>query len=160
MIFSLKKTAFAGCAALFLLSNLENVKAFGVRRSLPRTHSLTVLQAERESRRRDLFNGVRRIFLGAGAVATLNKESVRPAFAEETTGKIIEMEIANIEGEAGKTGTIKIQLRPEWAPRGVARFEVGNFASKKDGLMYMTCNRLILTPQNCCLCFFNVQNRS
>lgn len=123
MIFSLKKTAFAGCAALFLLSNLENVKAFGVKRSLPRTHSLTVLQAERESRRRDLFNGVRRIFLGAGAVATLNKESVRPAFAEETTGKIIEMEIANIEGEAGKTGTIKIQLRPEWAPRGVARFE-------------------------------------
>jgi hypothetical protein len=94
--------------------------------SLPRTtYSSTALQAVRGSRRRDFFDAAKRVFLGAGAVAALGKETTPPAFAEDSTaGKIVALQVANIDGEPGKTGTLRIQLRPEWAPRGVARFEV------------------------------------
>jgi hypothetical protein len=39
-------------------------------------------------------------------------------------GRIVSFEIQNLNGIDGKTGNIKIQLAPAWAPRGVARFEV------------------------------------
>lgn len=38
-------------------------------------------------------------------------------------GNIIEMKVSNIEGDSTKSAIIKIQMKPEWAPRGVARFE-------------------------------------
>jgi len=37
-------------------------------------------------------------------------------------GRLIEFTIANLDGEEGRTGTIKIQSHPEWAPIGVERF--------------------------------------
>ncbi|GKY99501.1 hypothetical protein MPSEU_000904300 [Mayamaea pseudoterrestris] len=40
-----------------------------------------------------------------------------------TPGSVIAMEFSNLDGVAGKTGTVKIQLYPEWAPKGVERFE-------------------------------------
>ena len=84
--------------------------------------STTNLFAESSSERRDFFGTIKRVLFGAGAVAA---SSTLPARADEpTTGKIVEIQISNVDGEPGKTGTIKLQLRPEWAPRGVARFEV------------------------------------
>jgi hypothetical protein len=83
----------------------------------------TALEAQKDSPRRDFVNTLKRVVLGAGTAAALKNNA--PAFAEEaTTGRIVEMQVANLGGEEGKTGTVRIQLRPEWAPRGVSRFEV------------------------------------
>ena len=43
---------------------------------------------------------------------------------EAKPGRIVEMEVSNLDGEEGKTGIVRIQLRADWAPLGVARFEV------------------------------------
>ena len=77
--------------------------------------------------RREFFSSLKRAVISAGAVAGWG-QSVKIALADEspTTGRIVEVTVANLNGEVGKTGTFKIQLRPEWAPRGVARFEVGS----------------------------------
>ena len=40
-----------------------------------------------------------------------------------TPGRIVELQVANLQGNADQTGTIRIQLEPTWAPRGVERFE-------------------------------------
>ena len=37
-------------------------------------------------------------------------------------GRLIEFTLANLDGEEGRMGTIKIQTHPEWAPLGVERF--------------------------------------
>jgi hypothetical protein len=62
----------------------------------------------------------RREVVGAGFTAAVI--GALPAIAEE--GSIIELQVANLDGVEGRTGTIKIQMRPDWAPRGVQRFEV------------------------------------
>lgn len=75
------------------------------------------------SKRREVFGRLKRlVFAGGIATSVFQRES---ALAEEspTTGRIVEFVINNVDGEVGKTGKIKIQLRPEWAPKGVARFE-------------------------------------
>lgn len=56
-----------------------------------------------------------------------------PAHAEDgvssaPTGPVVEFVLDNIDGEEGKSGTVKIQLYPEWAPRGVDRFVVRSIA--------------------------------
>lgn len=91
--------------------------------------SLTSLQAERGSRRRELFAGVRRIFVGAGTAAVAFRGSkTLPVFAEDNNtsdaGNTIEIQVANLDGNSDISGTIKILMKPDWAPRGVARFEV------------------------------------
>ena len=77
--------------------------------------------------RRGVLGRIKGAVLG---VATFGAFRQRPSVAlaeeipETTNGRIVELQIANLEGVEGKTGTVKIQLRPEWAPRGVKRFEV------------------------------------
>jgi hypothetical protein len=72
------------------------------------------------------------LFLGAGGVASIVGGRPIPVFAEDTdgsslsSGNVVEIRVANLEGQPDSTGTIKIQLRPDWAPRGVARFEVSS----------------------------------
>lgn len=40
---------------------------------------------------------------------------------DNLSGKIVQFQVANLDD--GSSGTIKIQLEPDWAPKGVARFE-------------------------------------
>jgi hypothetical protein len=39
-------------------------------------------------------------------------------------GRLIEFEVANLDGVEGETGKFVIQTRPSWAPIGAKRFEV------------------------------------
>jgi hypothetical protein len=89
----------------------------------PSTTSSTT-QLEAFSRRREVFGNLKKaIFAGAGVASVFKRQAV---YAEEnaTKGRIVEFQVNNLDGEAGKSGTFKVQLIPEWSPRGVARFEV------------------------------------
>jgi peptidyl-prolyl cis-trans isomerase A (cyclophilin A) len=50
------------------------------------------------------------------------KDDGGPTSTSQGEGRLIEFTIANLDGEEGRTGTIKIQTHPEWAPIGVERF--------------------------------------
>jgi hypothetical protein len=95
---------------------------------LPGAHGF--LQPAPATRPSALFASRREVvgvgFLSAAVVGT------QPAIAEE--GSIVELQVANLDGVEGRTGTIKIQLRPDWAPRGVQRFEV---REEKDLTVYV-----------------------
>jgi hypothetical protein len=94
------------------------------------TPTSTALKAEnRGGTRRGFIAAVKRLFVGAGAFSTTAGGRPIPVCAEETdsgenSGNTVEILVTNIDGESDSKGTIKIQLKPEWAPRGVARFEV------------------------------------
>ena len=113
-----------------------------------KTFSMTSLQAERGSRRRELFSGIRRVIVGAGTAAVAFRGTKGlPVFAEENdargAGNTIEIQVANLDGNPGGTGTIKIMMRPDWAPRGVARFEVRNTSG-----MWLTVSGTLLIISN------------
>ena len=93
------------------------------------------------SRRREIFGKLKKAFL-AGGVASVFKGS-EPAVAEDATptpvtGRVVVVEIGNVGGEEGKTGTVKIQLHPEWAPIGTKRFEKLTEENFWDGCRYVT----------------------
>ena len=112
--------------ALLLLALLASSQAFAPSLSSSAVgQSTTALSAfsedgEKKSRRREVFRWVRRAaLLGAGSI-------LRPSDAnaeDAPTGKIVEMTIANLDGNPDSSGVVKIQLEPSWAPRGVSRFE-------------------------------------
>jgi len=69
---------------------------------------------------------LRRAVVGTVTLASF-RPKLQPVNAEEilsSQGRVVQLEIANLEGEEGNTGVVKIKLQPEWAPRGVKRFEV------------------------------------
>ena len=72
----------------------------------------------------------------SGVALTTAATVVPPAQAEDGAGKIVEMTIANLDGVEGSTGTIKIQLEPNWAPIGVKRFEDLTSSSFWDGCRF------------------------
>ena len=77
-------------------------------------------EEEKKTRRRDVFRWIRGAAL-FGAGGTLTKSE---AYAEDRSpGRIVELKVSNLEGNPDLTGTIKIQLEPSWAPKGVQRFE-------------------------------------
>jgi len=86
--------------------------------------------------RRDVFKWIRRTFFFTTAAASSTTSRTTSGFvspqgraaaafaAEEelSNGPIVKFQIANLDG--GSDGVVKIQLHPEWAPKGVERFEV------------------------------------
>jgi hypothetical protein len=102
------------CLVMGLLST--SVSAFA---PFQATASATELSA---FGRRQVLRGLKRVIVAGGATSAFQREA---ALAEEapTTGRIVEFEMANLDGH-GSSGTVRILTRPEWAPRGVARFEV------------------------------------
>jgi hypothetical protein len=94
-----------------------------------RRHKSTALRAfndNNNNNRRGVFQYLfHRLAVFAGA-STAAASQLQPALAndDETAGSIVEFVISNLDGQEGKTGKVKIQLQPEWAPKGVARFEV------------------------------------
>lgn len=98
--------------------------------STPVSHSATqtVLFAEepaRSPKRRSVLGNLRRAVVGTVTLASF-RSKLQPVNAEEilsSQGRVVQLEIANLEGEEGNTGVVKIKLQPEWAPRGVKRFE-------------------------------------
>ena len=123
---NIRKTALL-VAASFLLSFSVETRAFGVnspRKASTSIRSATALEGS-SSNRRGVLSGIKRVVVGAATLAVFRQPKV--AIADDsspTDGRIVELTVANLDGVPGNTGTIKIQLRPEWAPRGVQRFEV------------------------------------
>ena len=103
-------------------------------------------QDSNDQERRGFFSSVKSLFGAAVLVAGVGSKPL-PVFAEETdtspSGNIIEIEVNNLDG--GVAGTIKIQMKPEWAPRGVARFEVSEFIALPvcvfDGFIFVVMMR-------------------
>jgi peptidyl-prolyl cis-trans isomerase A (cyclophilin A) len=82
------------------------------------------------SRRRGVFSWMRRVFVAGVASTTLSKTGsfTGAAEAEElglkpVPGKTVELQLQNLAGNSEQSGKIRIELYPEWAPKGVARFE-------------------------------------
>lgn len=104
------------------LLQLSSTNAFATTASASRATSTSSTELS-AAKRREVFKGVRRVlFAGALFQSAFQREA---ALAEQAPpqGRIVEFELAGLIGEQS-TGKVQIQLREDWAPRGVARFEV------------------------------------
>ena len=117
----------------------------GVTPSIQHHHHYAEPRSETElsasSRRREIFGKLKKVFFASGVASVF--QSNEPAFAEDATpspitGRVVQLEIGNVGGVEGKTGSIKIQLHPEWAPKGVQRFEQLTEEKFWDGCRYAT----------------------
>mmetsp|Transcript_30996 Transcript_30996/g.73031 ORF Transcript_30996/g.73031 Transcript_30996/m.73031 type:complete len:277 (-) Transcript_30996:94-924(-) len=115
--------------ALVMVRTAKKIDAFSTGPVLPqcsRSSATTLhLKDSNDQERRGFFSSVRRLF-GASVLVAGTGGKALPVFADETDtassgGKIVEIQVSNLDG--GESGTIKIQMKPDWAPRGVARFE-------------------------------------
>jgi len=80
--------------------------------------------------RRGVFQWVRRAFFATATASSIVLPRGRAATAadaqalESADGPVVEFKLENLDGDEGESGVVKIQLHPEWAPKGVDRFEV------------------------------------
>mmetsp|Transcript_890 Transcript_890/g.1876 ORF Transcript_890/g.1876 Transcript_890/m.1876 type:complete len:276 (-) Transcript_890:154-981(-) len=126
------KTKFSGFAlsvlTLVVVRFATRTDAFGTNPTLSRSArspSTSLFQQQKDNsdqERRGFLSSVKRLFGVSVIVSGIDGKSL-PVLAEDTSEprKIVEIEVTNLEG--GSAGTIKIQMKPDWAPRGVARFE-------------------------------------
>ena len=64
----------------------------------------------------------RNVMVATAAAAILAIAAPLPALADDDgNGKLVELVFSNLND--GSTGIVKLQLKSEWAPKGVARFE-------------------------------------
>lgn len=81
----------------------------------------------RERKRREVvgtwFRKALVVGFGYKTVSTTGRSPAIAAVDDAVNGRIVSFQVQNLNGIDGKTGNIKIQLAPAWAPRGVARFE-------------------------------------
>ena len=93
--------------------------------------------------RRQILKGLKRLLLGGIAWKTasgLTPQDAAVAAQAPTQGRTVEVELHNLDGTRGRrSGTVRIQLRPEWAPRGVARFEVRTSEREKSRVCLLKC---------------------
>jgi peptidyl-prolyl cis-trans isomerase A (cyclophilin A) len=86
------------------------------------------------SRRRETFSWLRRVLVAGmlgistqrpgDAMATVDVLEAATADSSSTgAGNVIVLTVENLDGIEGNTGTVKIQMQPSWAPKGVERFE-------------------------------------
>lgn len=82
--------------------------------------SLITLEAWNASPRRQVFSWFKKAFFVGAASTALSKE-VRAEEEDLGGGPIVELQVDNLDGEPS-SGTVRIQLVPDWAPKGVDRF--------------------------------------
>lgn len=89
---------------------------------LPSTCLFQQQQGNNDQERRGFLSSMKKLFGASVLMSGIGGKSL-PAFADDASapGNIVEIEVKNLDG--GAAGTIKIQMKPDWAPRGVARFE-------------------------------------
>jgi peptidyl-prolyl cis-trans isomerase A (cyclophilin A) len=87
------------------------------------THAFHVGPLSKATSSSALYSSSRRDVVGAASVAAaaILARGLPVNAAEE--GKVVAFQVENLDGTPGNSGTIKIQLHPEWAPNGVKRFE-------------------------------------
>ena len=85
-------------------------------------------------KRREIFGWIKKAAVAGLAFNTAS--SPNAVVAEDAAGRVVTFNVNNLNGEEGKTGTFKIQVINEWAPRGAARFEVRS-ESMSDGFSAM-----------------------
>lgn len=121
------KTSYLDFA--MLLSLFMGVSSFSHNSLITQTRTQTQLFAEdpaRSPERRSVLDNLKRVVIGTATLAAFRPKPA-PVSAEElmaSPGRTVQLEITNLGGVEGETGIVKIKLQPEWAPRGVSRFEV------------------------------------
>ena len=114
-------------SSLWLLALLQASEAFTTTTPATASSRLLSTTALQAASRRGVLGKIRGAVVGAATLAVF-RQGPQIALAEDmpdtSNGRVVELTVANLDGVPGKTGTVKIQLRPEWAPRGVKRFEV------------------------------------
>jgi hypothetical protein len=123
------KTSFVTTSYLLCLLVSAGAFCFDSPATKSTWKSTTMLHAEEPARslkRRSVLGNMKKVLVSAATLAAFRQKPA-PVLAEdiiESPGRVVQLEIANLEGLEGNIGIVKIKLQSEWAPRGAKRFEV------------------------------------